>query len=84
MLASIFIFVLLAVSAAALPPRYPHSAQRSLSEPVTWVTKPESIAADTDVRLEWTGGDGYGSQVYFIPQWAEQASYHVCPASTIS
>lgn len=77
MLASILSFVLIAASAYALPPRYPHTSQRSLSNPVTWVTKLDSIAADTDVRLEWAGGDGYGWQVYYIPQWAEQSNYHV-------
>lgn len=73
MLFAVLSFALLSISAFALP----HAASRSASSPVTWITEPASIPADSDVRLEWQGGDGYGWQVYYIPQWSQQTVYHV-------
>jgi hypothetical protein len=71
MLFSLLSFVLLSISAFALP------QGRPASSPVKWITEPTSIPADSDVRLEWQGGDGYGWQVYYIPQWSQQTVYHV-------
>jgi hypothetical protein len=79
MLFSLISFALLSASAFALPSHYP--SPRSLNAPVSWVTHPDSIPSDSDLRLEWQGGDGNGWQVYYIAQWPEQSEYHVSPAS---
>lgn len=71
-------FLLLALPSFALPPQYPRRSQKVLRSPVKWITYFESIPADSDIRLEWTGGNGK-YQVYFIPQWPQQLEYEVRP-----
>lgn len=77
MLVAVLSLLLLTIPAFAAPPKYPRRSQTVFKQPVTWVTHFDSIPADTDVRLQWGGGDGHGWQVYFIPQWHKQLEYQV-------
>jgi hypothetical protein len=55
------------LSALALPPRYPRADTQASQvtvkpvKPVKWITDlGASIPADSEVKLEWEGGDGNG------------------------
>lgn len=56
--------ILTSVAVRAAPPRWPRDVKQVYQaqiKPVRWVTTFDgSIAADSDVQLEWSGGDGRG------------------------
>ncbi|RXK38571.1 hypothetical protein M231_04204 [Tremella mesenterica] len=45
--------------------------------PVQWLTNfGGRIKADIEMTLAYKGGNGYGWEIFYIPQWQGQADYH--------
>lgn len=74
-----------AIEAAAVPESIApavvvntEAAQVIVAAPVRWSTEfGESIEAGSTVQLEWSGGDAYGYEVYYVPRWPGQLQYDV-------